>query len=110
MPTITTTRTTYTVRAAAHAPVKGDAGPLLDRVLEALEQDERAIAPVCGYDYDTGRVDATFQLELASPGRGLVSGTEEARRIFDAALHIAHVFVATSAISIVPGDDPDLLP
>jgi hypothetical protein len=104
------TSTIFTVQPAACAPVQGDAGPLLDRVLGALEQDERAIAPVCGYDYDTGRVECTFQVELDERPAGLPSATEEARRIFESALHIAGAYVATSAISIVEGDDPDLLP
>jgi hypothetical protein len=91
--------------------VDGDAGPLLDRLLEALERDDRVSAPVCGYDYDAGRVECTFQFELADADSvSLVSATGRTRGIFDDALHTAGLLVATSAIAVVAGEDPDQLP
>lgn len=101
----------FTVRTAANVPVEGDAADLLDGVLSALERDPRAIAPVCGYDYDRQEVDAIFQVQDdASVGLDRELAAAGAYEIFDEALTAAGFDAHTSALSIVEGDDADLLP
>ena len=108
---MTPARTTmYTVRPAAQILVDGGPGALLDQVLKALEDDERAIAPVCGYDYDTGRIDSTFRIELTDgPGDNIAAATAVACSIFEDALVRSRLFQVTEAVTVVAGDDPDLL-
>ena len=110
-----TATTTFTVQPFAIVPIDGDPGDLLDRVLDALELDPLALGAVCGYEQDTGRVDAIFQVELpdvygASAG-GIERASGEAAAIFDRALRRARIVDAhTAGVSVVHGDDPDLLP
>lgn len=108
----TMTIDTFTVRTAANIPVDGDAADLLDGVLSALELDPRAIAPVCGYDYDRQEIDAIFQVQDdASVGLDRDLAASAAAQIFDRALiEGAGVAKKTFDLAIVEGDDPDLLP
>ena len=114
MPAMTTTSSTiFTARPAAAAPVDGDAGELLDRVLSALERDDRAIAPACSYDYDAGRIECTFQLALTrflADQELLPEARSVALHVFDEALAHAGVAEPTSALAVVAGDDPERLP
>jgi hypothetical protein len=102
----------FTVRLSAPVRVEGDAaGDLMDAVLSALERDPRAHAPVCGYDYATGELDAIFQVQDdAGVGLDQELAASGAARIFDAALISAGIAVlGTMKLAIVEGDDPDLL-
>lgn len=100
----------YTVRAAAQILIDGGPGLLLDQVLDALEADERAIAPVCGYDSESGRIDSTFQIELElGPENNLGAAAARACSIFEDAFIRCRLFQATEAITVVTGDNPDLL-
>ena len=119
MPAIATRTDTFTVQPFATFPVDGDAAALLNAIGEALEQDARAHGPVVAYDYDRHRVDAIFQVELpveydgvgALPLRWTITHASEfARSIFDRALLAAGIPAHTAGISVVEGDDPDLLP
>lgn len=112
MPTLMSTRAVeFSCRPAATVPVDGDAADLLDAVLDALEDDPRAIAPAVGYDYDTGQLSATFQIEIFPvPTPGIAEATAAASDILDDALAAAGVTARTSGAAVVEGDDPDQLP
>lgn len=111
MPTV---MTEFTVRPFAAVTVADDAADLLNAIGGALDEDPRALGPVVGYDYETGRVAATFQVDLVQErdvlGSNLTSATDEARRAFDRALEFAGVDARTAGVAVVEGDDPELLP
>ena len=93
---------TFTVRPFATVPVEGNAADLLDTVLSQLEQDARAIAPSCFYDYDTQQISAVFQVEV-DPLLGRQLAAAMAFQVFDEVVHCG-------GLAIVEGDDADLLP
>jgi hypothetical protein len=78
----------------------------MDRILDALESDDRAIAPVVSFDDEVGRVDALFQVELAG---GFSDAVETAAAIFDDALLAADVDATTVGVTVVIGG-PEGLP
>lgn len=99
----------FSVQPFATVPVDGDAADLLDRVADALESDPRAIGAVVGYDYDSHRVGAIFQVDVGS-----LDGPDAATRIavatFDKALTRAGIDTRCAGCAVVEGDDPDQLP
>lgn len=103
----TMTTTIFTVRPFARVPATdGDAGPILGNVQEALEQDSRVIAPVCGYDYARGELEAVFQLAADLLGEA----GSRAVDILQSALDTAGISARAIGVSVVEGDDPDQLP
>lgn len=111
MPAIATSTDTFTVQPFATVPVDGDAADLLERVGAALDNDPRALGPAVAYDYERQRVDAIFQLQdEAHVGLDRELAAAGAYEIFDVALATAGITARTSGLSIVEGDDPDLLP
>lgn len=103
----------YSCRPWAPLQLDGHADAM-DRILDALEADPRALGPVVGYDDDTGRVGAIFQVEVAEyDGDRPDTRTAAARlagEVFDAALAAAGLEQRTRGLAIVEGDDPDQLP
>jgi hypothetical protein len=92
----------------AAVPLDGDAASLLDVVLEALARDPRVLGPTVGYDYDTGRVSAIFQVEVRDQSEADAHAL--AGGILARALEAAGVDHGARGVSIVVGDDPDQLP
>jgi hypothetical protein len=87
----------------------------MDKILTALEADPRAIGPVVGFDDGTLRVDALFQVSTGDADVRIEPATAAdaaklAIEIFDAALVAAGLEQRTTGLTIVEGDDPDLLP
>lgn len=116
MLTMTTTRTfEFTAQPSAYAELDPD-GIQLSAILSALEADDRARGPVAGYDPETHRVDAIFQLELDQQHAG--QGVREMRRraeivandIFTEALAIVGKPPLQCQLGLVEGNDPELLP
>ena len=97
----------YTAAPYALVPVENDAGDLLYAVAEALGADERAAAPVTGYDYERQIVDAIFQVSIGVPD--LVAAARIACGIFDHALHASGMSASTLGLSIVAGNNPEML-
>lgn len=116
MTTVTKATTVeFTAQPSAYAEL--DVGGIqLGAILSALEADERALGPVVGYDPETRRVDAIFQLEFRQQHDGQ-SGRMMRRRaevvahdIFAQALKIVGKPPLMCELAIVEGSDPDLLP
>jgi hypothetical protein len=107
-----TETTTFTVCPFADIDLDHETdGSTIDALLTALERDPRAIAPAVGYDHVTHRVDAIFQVQDdVTTGLDRQLASAGAFEIFDAALAAAGLDVRTVGLSIVEGDDPDLLP
>jgi hypothetical protein len=108
-----TSTETFTVRAFAAIEVAESAADLIDRILSAIEEDPRALAPVVDYDYDKQQVSALFQIEVESSAfafRRAQAATHDAISLFDAAIARCGIDAVLGGLSIVEGDDPDLLP
>lgn len=115
--TLATRTTVFSCRPSAAVPVDGDAGDLLDDVLTALEANPRVLgAGGVGYDYETNRVESTFQVSpWPTDGEHLAFGLPEtaaaiAIEIFNDALEAAGRTERVTTLAIVAGDDPELLP
>lgn len=114
MSTTLATRTTeYSCRPFAPLALDGHADAM-NKILDALEADPRAIGPVLDYDDATEQVGAIFQVEFPEVyDRGEDARSVAAKLagdIFDAALHVAGLEQRTVGLAIVEGDDPELLP
>lgn len=110
MPTMT--MTTFTVAPFATVDLDHEQdGDTLSALLDALQAEPRAIAPVVAYNTERKRLDAIFQVEdEAEVGLDRRLAAAGAYEIFDAALARAGVDAYTEGLAIVEGDDPDLLP
>lgn len=110
MPLMTVKTIEYSCRPWAVIDVDRHADAM-DRILDALETDERALgAGGVGFNDKTGEVSSVFQVEVADGGRGRDRATAAAQQIFDDALRAAGLEQRTAGVSVVRGDDPDLLP
>lgn len=87
----------------ATLPVDGHADAM-DRILDALEADLRALGPVVGYDDGVCRVDAIFQVDAG----GFNDAVEAAAAIFDDALRAADVDARTVGVTVVVGGPEEL--
>lgn len=102
--------TEYTVQPFAFSAEAIDADAI-DKILTSLESDDLVHGPVVGYDDDTHRVDAIFQVLFGGEADASHdAATRIAIHALSVALAAAKIAASTVGSAVVEGGDPDLLP